>query len=309
MIARDQGGVVTAAQCAALGADASAIRRLLTSGDWHRIRRGIYGDARFRGRDTTGHLRRCAAILAGLRSGDAVVSHLSAARLLGLPLPPRVDPQVTITRRPPAPTNGPRCASGIDVDVHRARYDDVDIVQVDGVPVLAGARLVLDCCGAVPPESALAIADAALARGITAPDRLEAALRRHHGRSGAALARLVVTRSDPLAESWFESTPRWWLMESGLPRPRLQVPFTDESGLVRARVDMLIGSVVGEADGAGKYDEPGALFAEKQREDWLRDAHRVEVVRWIPQEMRTPAGWSAVVQRFVRAFIRTRRAG
>jgi hypothetical protein len=38
---------------------------------------------------------------------------------------------------------------------------------------------------------------------------------------------LVVERADPLAESWFESVSRWWLQEAGLPRPRLQVPFTD----------------------------------------------------------------------------------
>ena len=71
-----------------------------------------------------------------------------------------------------------------------------------------------------------------------------------------------------------------------MPRPRLQVAFTDGRGR-SARVDMLFDRVVGEADGAGKYDEPGALFAEKQREDWLRDVHRLEVVRWVPAEMRS----------------------
>ncbi len=60
---------------------------------------------------------------------------------------------------------------------------------------------------------------------------------------------------------------------------------------------------------AGKYDEPGALFAEKRREDWLRDAHRLEVVRWVPQEMRTPAGRAEVADRFRRAFARHRRTG
>jgi hypothetical protein len=63
---------------------------------------------------------------------------------------------------------------------------------------------------------------------------------------------------------------------------------------------------VGEADGAGKYDEPGALFAEKQREDWLRDAHPVEVVRWVPVEMRSTAGRAGVAGRFARAEARLR---
>jgi hypothetical protein len=82
------------------------------------------------------------------------------------------------------------------------------------------------------------------------------------------------------------------------------VPFADGGGRVRARVDMLVGRVVGEADGAGKYDEPGALFAEKQREDWLRDAHRVEVVRWVPVEMRSSRGRAEVAARFARAAAR-----
>jgi hypothetical protein len=81
----------------------------------------------------------------------------------------------------------------------------------------------------------------------------------------------------------------------------------DGSSLV-AKVDMLIGRVVGEADGAGKYDEPGALFAEKRREDWLRDVHRVEVVRWVPAEMRSRQGRADVVGRFLRAAERAPRA-
>ncbi|WP_300014880.1 hypothetical protein [Pseudonocardia sp.] len=238
------------------------------------------------------------------------MSHLSAARILGLPLPPAVDGRVSLTRRPPAPTSGPRSTPGVGVAVHLTGYDDADVVEVDGVPVLAGARLVLDCCTVAPPDSALAIADAAVATGITTCDALVDAGDRLRGRVGADLARLVVARTDPLSDSWFESSSRWWLMEAGLPKPELQVPFTGPQGGV-VRVDMLMRDTwtVGEADGAGKYDEPGVLFAEKRREDWLRDQHRLEVVRWVPAEMRTPRGRVAVADRFWRAFARGRRAG
>ena len=202
-LAATRGGVVNAKQAHALGADDSAIRRLCRSGEWSRIRRGVYADARFEPRERSGHLRRCAAVLAGLHE-DAVVSHLSAARLLG--------------------------------------------------------------------------------------------------------ARPVVERADAGGRSWFESSSRWWLLEAGLPRPELQVCFLDQLGEIRAQVDMWFAAMrtVGEADGAGKYDKPGSLFAEKQREDWLRDSHRVEVVRWIPREMRTGEGRAEVAARFERAF---RRAG
>lgn len=312
-VARTQGGVITAAQCAGLGATASDIRRLVGSGEWRRVRRGIYAAA---GEPAAvdPHLRRCAAVLAGLRAAGGVVSHLSAARILGLPLPPAVDGRASLTRRPPAPTSGPRSTPGIGVTVHLTGYDDADVVEVDGVPVLAGARLVLDCCAVVPPDSALAIADAAVAKGVTTLDGLVDAGHRLRGRPGSELARLVVARTDPLADNWFESSSRWWLLEAGLPRPELQVPFTGPDGV--SWVDMLMRDAwtVGEADGAGKYgkyDEPRVLFAEKRREDWLRDMHRLEVkvVRWVPAEMRTRGGRLAVADRFWRAFARGRRAG
>ena len=53
---------------------------------------------------------------------------------------------------------------------------------------------------------------------------------------------------------------------------------------------MLVDRVVGEADGVGTHAEPGVLFAEKQREDWLRDVHQLEVVRWVLAEMRSRSG-------------------
>jgi hypothetical protein len=306
-VARRQGTVITARQCHELGATDSDIRRLLGSGEWRRERRGVYAESQPPGSE--GHLRRCAAVLAGLTVGTGVVSHLSAARLLGLPLPPQADSRVSITRRPPGPTSGPRSIPATPLTVHLADYTDVDLRYVDGVPVLAGARLVLDCCDAMPPDSALAVADTALTRGLTGHEQLRAELRRRRGRPGSRVARIVVERAAPGPQSWFESMSRWWLLEAGLPRPQLQVPFPTGTSDRDPAVDMWFPEqrTVGEADGAGKYDEPGSLFSEKLREDWLRDSYGVEVVRWVPREMRTPARRSLVVARFHRAFARGRR--
>jgi hypothetical protein len=299
-VAAGRGGVITAAQCREVGVDDETVRRLIGRELWTRSRRGVYADCAFAPDvPDPDHHAGCAALLASLAT-PAVVSHLSAARLLGLPLPPGApDPRMVVTRRRPAPSNDPLLG-----DVHVLDYADADVVDVAGVPVLGGARLVLDCCDVLPPDCALAVADAALARRLTSARALRATLRTRRIRP--AVVERVVERADPLAESWFESVSRWWLQEGGLPRPRLQVPFADRDGRVRAKVDMLIGRVVGEADGAGKYEEPGALFAEKQREDWLRDAHRVEVVRWVPAEMRSPTGRAEVVARFARAEARLR---
>lgn len=304
-VAAGQGGVVTTAQCAALGADASAVRALLRAGGWWRAQRGVYRDAAYRPLRVPdrAHHARCAAALARLPGESAAVSHTSAARLLGLPLPSGAPQEVVVTRRPPAPANRLETAT----HVHVAEFADEDIVDIAGVPVLGGSRIILDCCLALAPASALAVADAALRSGVTTQDALHAAALTWKGRRGARLARRVVDRANPLAENWFESVSRWWLTEAGLPRPALQVRFTDGSGVVRARVDMFIPdhATVGEADGAGKYTDPGALFAEKQREDWLRDTQDLQVVRWVPREMASASGRAAVVDRFHRAFARS----
>jgi hypothetical protein len=309
-LAAAEGGVITAAQCRALGVNDSAVRRLLDAGPWRRARRGVYADGAFTVQTPEpliadpAHHAQCAALLAALLAGpDRARGRLTPERgAAARAAPPARAPRPTRRHHPTttAPTNDP-----LRGDVHVLDYDDADVLDVAGVPVLAGARLVLDCCDVLPPDSALAVADAALACGLTSTARLSAALRcrRTRSRDAERAAELVVERADPLAANWFESMSRWWLLEAGLSRPRLQVPFTDGAGRV-AKVDMLFGRVVGEADGAGKYDEPRALFAEKQREDWLRDLHRLEFVRWVPVEMRSPRGRAEVVARFARAAAR-----
>jgi hypothetical protein len=300
-LAHPVGGVITAAQARPLGADQDAIRRLLRCGEWARSRRGVYRDLRLGLPEELdqAHHQRCAALLAAL-AAPAVVSHMSAVRLLNLPLPPGGGgARAHVTRRPPAATNDPLLG-----DVHVTDYQDADIVEIHGVPVLAGARLVVDCCDCMPADSALAVADAMLFRHLTTPDALRRELDRRKGHSGTTVAAIVVERADPGGRSWFESMSRWWLLEAGLPRPVLQQEFSDATRRINTDLWFPEFRTVGEADGAGKYDEPGSLFAEKQREDWLRDTHQVEVVRWVPREMRTPRGRQEVANRFIRGFRR-----
>ena len=308
-VAAGQGGVITAAQGAAVGADPAVIRRLLGSGEWCRARRGVYRDTGFTARHLPAPASvlhgRCAALVAAL-GGRAVASHTTAARLLGLPLPPGAGHEVELTRGPPARSN----RIGTAARVHVAEFCPAQVRGVCGVPVLAGARLVLDCCAALSPPDALAVADAALRRGLTTPSELRRELDRRRGRPGARAAAVVVRRADPLAESGLESVSRWWLAEAGLPRPVLQQPFTDRLGVVRARAAFWFpdARVVGEADGIERYRTPGDLYAEKRREDWLRDQHRVEVVRWAAAEMAGPRGRAEVLERFRRALDRQARA-
>jgi very-short-patch-repair endonuclease len=66
--------------------------------------------------------------------------------------------------------------------------------------------------------------------------------------------------------------------------PQEQVTIRDDRGNTVGRVDFLWDDVrvIGEADGALKYQEPSDLYREKRREDLLRSLG-FQVIRW---------GWS-----------------
>jgi hypothetical protein len=130
-LAAEQHGVVSVAQLRVLGYSESAIRRAVSAGRLHRLDRSVYA---------VGHTRidRHGGCLAAVfASGPAaVLSHYSAAWLHDLA---RWGPQpfhVTgpVARRPRLP-----------VRIHRARrLTDADRTAVDGIPVTAVPRTLLD---------------------------------------------------------------------------------------------------------------------------------------------------------------------
>jgi hypothetical protein len=268
------------------------------------MRRGVYGDAAYVPTCADPeHQRDAAAVLAACGT-NAVLSSLSGAQLLGLPIAhgQRAE-HVHLTRRPPVHGNPP---AGSVVQVRS--YDAGHVIEVDGLPVLSGPDLVLDCATRLPGPDALAVADAALRAGVADAEGLQRALAERAQEPGARRMRRVVHRADPGAESWLESVSRWWMAEDGLPEPILQREFSD--GYRRARSDFYFpaGRTVGEADGAGKYDVGRrALLAEKEREDWLRDAFGVEVVRWTAPDLATAARRRALMARLRAAFVRGAR--
>src|SRR5439155_5833445 len=90
----------------------------------------------------------------------------------------------------------------------------------------------------------------------------------------------VVGFADPRAETPLESISRVAFHQLGLPAPEPQVEIWHHGYFV-ARVDFLWRKqcLVGEADGKVKYANVEDLYAEKRREESLRDLG-LEVVRW-----------------------------
>src|SRR6202012_4964893 len=109
-------------------------------------------------------------------------------------------------------------------------------------------------------------------------------------------AREVLQLATPLSESALESLTKLLIYDAGLTPPELQVRIVDPDDGWYCRVDMLWREqrLILEADGLLKYDETGALRAEKRRQVRLeRLGYRVERVIWadVMHRPAATAGW------------------
>ena len=244
------------------------------SGRWLALRRGVYLTGPELPADP--QLRHAALVQAAvLAAGTPCVgSHESAAVLHGLPLVVPYDglPRVSRCRDPGRPA-ARACAPLVSTVPPEQR-----VLRL-GAPVTSLARTAVDLARTSLPLTAVAVLDAALRAG--APLReVQAVLDGQQGWPGVAVARQRVAFADPRAETALESVSRLRFAQLELPPPRLQVVLGDVHRAV-GRVDFYWEEfrTVGEADGRLKYAAPADLFAEKQREDALRDAGN-EVFRW-----------------------------
>ena len=242
-------------------------------------------------------LRSAARVL--VAADGVVVSHRSAVLVHDLPLlgDPPAEPQ--LLRRPSAPghsVGGP--------GQHVAALADDAVTSVHGVPVTALARTVVDVARTGPVRDGLVVADAALRQGLSGAT-LEAELAVCRGWPGARTARVVAALADGRAETPLESITRWAVHDLGLPAPETQVEVVAPGGEVVALVDLLWRDlrVVGEADGLGKYDQPGVGRREKLREHAL-EACGLTVVRNVWDDVWTPVAREAYGRRLRDAFAR-----
>jgi hypothetical protein len=275
------------------------LARSVRAGELARLRRGAYVDGALPADIADVHRLLVRATLAGLRR-PAVVSHQSAAVLLGLPLWDVALDRVHVTRRPPAwnDTSARLCC-------HVAGLRDDEVVEVDGLTVTSPIRTALDLARSLPREAAVVTLDASLRRGLLTADHLRARLFDIAGTRGSRSAARAVMFADGRSESVGESRSRVILDRWGLTPSTLQFQVALTSGR-SARTDFAWEEhrVVGEFDGRIKYgrllrrgQDPGdAVFEEKQREDQIRD-EGWGVVRWVWADLREPHRLAARVRR------------
>lgn len=294
--AASQGGVFTRRQALEAGLTPGQVRVLIDT-SWLVLRRGIYAD-----RDLVAslsaearHVVDAAAFACASRLGP-VASHRTGVLVHGLPLlggPPKV-PQLT---RAPRSADDTSRTPGL----HVAALPPTDRSSVGGVPVTTLARTAIDVARSEPVRDGLVVADAVLRRLIPREELLAVA-QAHRSWPGGPRAVRVAGFADGRAETPLETLTRLAYHQQRLPAPECQVEVW-RGGRFVALVDFLFRDqrTVGEADGMGKYDQPGALRAEKLREEDLRRCG-LEVVRNIWDEVWLQPGRAALGQRMRDAF-------
>ena len=265
-LAAKQRGVVSRRQLLDAGVGGPAIDHRLATGRLHRIRRGVY---------LVGHrvpppfaLEMAALLSCG---SGAVLSHGTAAGIWRLIAYQAGSGEIDVT----TPGRDPGAKPGICV--HRTQaLDGRDLRKVEGLPVTAPARTIVDLAGTASArevERALAEAEA---RHLASRRAVIGALdRAGHPRGAAALRKLLaVDRAPALTRSEAEERLLALIRSAQLPPPDVNVR------LGRHEVDFLWreqGLVV-EVDGFGFHSSRPAFERDRLRDAELQ-AHGWRVIR------------------------------
>src|SRR4051794_12990832 len=164
------------------------LARLVRRGELARLQRGTYmvDPSALPEEATARHRLSTAATVAELRV-PAIVSHVSAGALHGLPLWGVRLSRIHILRTPPASGAG-----NARLHLHVARADDQDLTAVEGLAVTPASRPVVDVARTESFETAVVVADAALCRRLTTPASLRECLARMGAVPGVRAAARVL---------------------------------------------------------------------------------------------------------------------
>jgi len=273
-LAAAQAGPFTTAQAFSAGYDERTIYRLIRSGSWVRLRRGIYVERVVVPDDDEGrHVLALRAVLLCLKN-PAIASHVTSATLHRIAM---LDPNYSLVHITRDCAGSSRIEAG--VHHHDAALPGGQLTKVDGLLVTAPARTVLDLARGARFEAGLIAAESALNKGLTTLTELREILDYCVDWPGSRDASRIVSFASRYSESPGESVARIAFDGLGLPAPSQQVEIYDRWGFI-ARCDFCWKEhrTVCEFDGRGKYADLKVLYDEKKREDRLREAG-VEVFR------------------------------
>lgn len=225
-------------------------------------------------REATTTWARERAVLAAVPQGSAL-SHVSAAAVHGLPLPPQLlaDTQVHVmvaerNRRP----------RRHGVVTHRG-LPRRRVVRADGIPVTVMSDTWADLADLLDDDELIAVGDAIAARGgLTALHDVVAQRSARHARHVRRLQR-VLPRIRTGSRSRMETLARLAFEAAGLPEPELNADIHDEHGQWLANVDFCWpdARLIVEYQSAAHHRTPGQRAADEERRRLL-EAQGYQVV-------------------------------
>lgn len=279
----------TVATARGIGATADRLRASDLDRRVHGVRapRGFADDVHGRCRMLTTRLSR-----------DAFISHSTAARLLGVPLPARLERATRIHVTVPAPARAPH-AAGIRGHSRRVEPRDV-VVDRDGLRISGPERVICELSGILALDDLVAVIDHLVSRrhGVTT---LEAVARRVGVGDRIARSRRLteaLALADPGAESRAESRLRVLLAGSGLSGWVANGEVVCSSGH-RFRLDLALP----HRKRALEYQGEHHVTLEQRRRDMTRRS-LLEADGWRVLEVNTddlddPAALAARIRRFL----------
>lgn len=295
-------GFFTRAQAREAGYDDRAVARQMRAGQWHRMRRGYYTFSDiWTALDAVGRHHAMTRAVAHSLGSCVAVSHVSGLVLHGVDVWGVDLSRVHVTRL----DGGPGRVEG-DVVHHEGRCGEDDQVEVGGAVVLASARCAIEAASRTTNEAALVLFDALLRRGLADHDQLFGQFELMEHWPYTQHLHIPIRMADAAAGSVGESRGRWLFRSCGLPAPVLQYVVRDADGDIVGICDWAWPEhgLLGEFDGRIKYGrllQPGqrpgdVVFAEKVREDQLREITEMGMVRLIWTDYDSPAATAARVR-------------
>jgi hypothetical protein len=279
--AAKQEGLVSKAQCDAVGLDKHAVALLAKKGTWTRVTRCVYDTdpepvERRQREDYHDHVRRRAAWVGMLAVPDGIATGACALALLGVGgLPADLAPEAA---RP----GGMYAAVGAGVTLRRYRsfsdqqYRGRRIASI--VPALAQALPNLS------RDEAVAVLSDALREGHIDEAGLQGVGGLLRGRRGAARVHGLLDLADGRDESPAETFARLSCIDHGVPPNGQQVTFTS-GGVFLGRVDFVWSLpdsryVVVEIDGRAFHSGSAMLADDATRQNGLVGTDRLIVLRF-----------------------------
>jgi hypothetical protein len=234
-------------------------------------------------------------VTTALARPSAVVSHGTAARLWGLPVPAGLPAAVRLT-------DPHRWRTGPGYVMTRAELPDVEVTTRGRHRLTTPARTLVDTAREWPELPAVAAMDAALLRGLVTPESLQETLERHRFAARIPRAVRAAAAADGRAESWLETRGRLQFRAAGLPPFVPQVELWVDGRLLKVADGWYDEAAVAvEFDGRVKFVRPAyggrpedVLFDEKRREDALRSVG-VRFLRLVNEDL--GPGWPPVESR------------